>query len=225
MKQILLFILFTQIAFGQNNEINKLLSEGGKAFTENNYLLAKEIYYKATELNPKDKDCWYNLAASELKLGDKENACEHFYKAYSLNDVGAVKEIEDYCPNFRNGTFMSIADVEEKPKFLYEGKEYPLFENKNVNQVYSNILINKMKKSNILSEKLKGKVYVQITTDNLGYLVFKIIRAGAEKNDTEIVKNEMMSILKNLVTYIPAKNKGINVELWDRWILPIDFGK
>lgn len=55
MKFTSLFLLFTQIILCQNTEVNKLLDEGEKAFTENNYLLAKDIYSKASELNPQNK--------------------------------------------------------------------------------------------------------------------------------------------------------------------------
>jgi tetratricopeptide (TPR) repeat protein len=227
MKQTLLFLLITQITFCQNNELSKLLEEGGKAFTENNFLLAKEIYTNAAELFPGNKDSWYNLAATELNLGENDNACEHFYKVYLLNDSSVVKNIKEYCPNFRNGTIMSYEDVEEKPKFIFEEKEYLLFENNNLNQVYLNVLIKKMKKSNILSEKLKGKgkVFVQIVITKQGIFNGKIIRTGADEKDAEIVKIEIMSILRNMVTYIPAKNKGENVDIWEKWTLPIDFGR
>lgn len=71
--------------------LNQLLIEGEKAFVENNFVFAKEIYSKATSLDMKNKDCWFNLAVSELKLGENENACGHFYQAYLLNDGEALK--------------------------------------------------------------------------------------------------------------------------------------
>lgn len=116
------FLLFTQICTSQNGEIPQLMVDGEKAFLENDFLLAKEIYIKATDLDAKNKDCWFNLAASELKLQENDNACEHFYQAYLLNDGEAVKIIKENCPDFRKGSIMSLNNVEEKPKFIYGKK-------------------------------------------------------------------------------------------------------
>lgn len=223
MKLNFLILLFTQIGISQTNDFNQLLADGEKAFLDNNFILAKEIYTKATTINSKNKDSWYNLAASELNLGEKENACEHFYQAYLLDDGEALKNIKEYCPNFRNGTILSIDEVEEKPKFIYDDKEYLLLEKNNLNSVYLKILVRKFKNSKILREKVKGKVYVQIKINKYNAFEGKVIRVGAEEKDVEIVKTEIISILKNMVTYISAKNKGINVDLWDKWVLPLTF--
>jgi tetratricopeptide (TPR) repeat protein len=223
MKLNFLALLFTQIVISQTNDFNQLLADGEKAFLDNNFILAKEIYTKATSINSKNKDSWYNLAASELNLGEKENACEHFYQAYLLDDGEALKNIKEYCPNFRNGTILSIDEVEEKPKFIYDDKEYSFLEKNNLNSVYLKILVRKFKNSKILNEKVKGKVYIQFKINKYNAFEGKVIRVGAEEKDVEIVKAEIISILKNMVTYISAKNKGINVDLWDKWVLPLTF--
>lgn len=221
--KILMLLFISQIGISQNVELNKLLEEGNNAFSANNFVLAKAIYTKATNIDSSNKDVWYNLAASELNLGEKDNACEHFYKAYLLNDGEALKNIKEYCPNFRNGTIMSIVDVEEKPKFIYEGKNYLLIENNSLNSLYLKILTKEFKKSKILKEKVKGKIYVQIGINENNAFSGKVYKVGAEDKDVEIVKMEIMSILKNMVTYISAKNKGVNVDLWDKWALPINY--
>lgn len=223
MKLNFLILLFTQIGISQTNELNKLLVDGEKAFLSNNFILAKEIYTKATTLDPKNKDCWYNLAASELNLGENNNACEHFYNVYLLDDSKVIKEIKEFCPNFRNGAIMSIDEVEEKPKFISEGKEFPLFENKNLNSLFLKILVKEFKKSKILREKVTGKVFIQIHINKFNVFDGKIIRVGAKEKDVEVVKMEIMSILKTMVSYVSAKNKGTNVDLWEKWTLPINF--
>lgn len=223
MKLNLVILLITQFGISQTNEPIQLLAEGEKAFLDNNFILAKEIYTKATNIDSKNKDSWYNLAASELNLGEKDNACEHFYKAYLLDDGEALKNIKEYCPNFRNGTILSIDEVEEKPKFVYDNIEYLLFEKNNLNSIYLKILVKEFKNSKILKEKVKGKVYVQIKINKYNAFDGKVIRVGAEEKDLEIVKTEIISILKNMVAYISAKNKGINVDLWDKWNLPLHF--
>jgi tetratricopeptide (TPR) repeat protein len=221
--KILMLLFISQIGISQNVELNKLIEEGNNAFSANNFVLAKATYTKATNIDLSNKDVWYNLAASELNLGEKDNACEHFYKAYLLNDGEALKNIKEYCPNFRNGTIMSMVDVEEKPKFTYEGTNYLLIENNSLNSLYLKILTKEFKKSKILKEKVKGKIYVQIGINENNAFSGKVYKVGAEDKNVEIVKMEIMSILKNMVTYISAKNKGVNVDLWDKWALPINY--
>lgn len=225
MKKLnLLLLFFTQICISQTSEIDQLMINGEKAYLNNNFLLAKEIYTKATNLNPDDKNCWYNLAGSELKLEENDNACEHFYQAYLLNDGEALDLIKHNCPNFRNGSIMSLNDVEEKPKFIYKGKEYLFFENGSINPKYTNLLIRRFKESKILVQNAKGKVFLQFKISKSDTLDLKVISVrGGDQNDTEIVKKEILSILSNIVTYVSAKNKGVNVDLWDKWILTIDF--
>ena len=225
MKKFLIFLILTQFAFSQDNEQLKLLDEGGKAFTEGNYLLSKEKYLKASELYPSSQNCWYNLAASELKLGENEIACEHFFKVYKLGDTSVLKIIKEYCPNFNIGTIFLLDNVEEKPKFIFEGKEYLLFENRKLNQIYLDILIKNMKSSKILSRKLKGKVLISFSINKLAIFTGKIINVQAEEDDVEIVKIEILSIFRNIVTYIPAKNEGKYVDIEDKFALPIDFRK
>ncbi len=145
MKTKLLFLIFTQICISQSVEGNQLLIEGEKAFVEDNFLLAKEIYTKVTNLDKKNKDGWFNLGAVELKLEENDNACENFYQAYLLNDGEAVKIIKENCPDFRNGSIISIDDVEEKPKFIYKGKKYLFIINDQLNPKYCNLINSELK--------------------------------------------------------------------------------
>jgi hypothetical protein len=150
MKLKFLLFLIPQICISQSDTIKQLMIDGEKAFLENNFSLAKEIYTKATDLNAKNKDCWFNLAASELKLQESNNACEHFYQAYLLNDGEALKLIKENCPDFRNGSIMSLNEVEEEPKFIYGKKEYLLIVDNSLNPKYSSILMRRLKFSTIM---------------------------------------------------------------------------
>ncbi|KAF2508399.1 hypothetical protein EYY60_14815 [Flavobacterium zhairuonense] len=69
---------FVQNGFSQTKEADELMAKGEKAFSENNFLLAKEIYTKVTNVIPNDKNGWYNLGASELELGDNEKCLRTF---------------------------------------------------------------------------------------------------------------------------------------------------
>lgn len=218
----LFLLLFVQICFSQNNELKKLLIDGEKAFLENDFLLAKEIYTKTISLDVENKNLWYNLGAAELKLGENDNACEHFYQAYLLNDGEAVKTIKENCPNFRNGSVMSLNDVEEKPKFIYGKKEYPLIIDNSFNPKYTSLLMSRLKFSTIMS-KYKGQVFVQFQINNLDSLDVQVLRVSGNEKEAEKIKEEVLSIFKNLVTYVSAKNKGVNVDLWEKWALPLNF--
>lgn len=217
------FFLFTQICVSQNSELSKLIQDGEKAFTENNFLLAKDIYTKAVNLDSNNKNYWYNLAASELKLGDNENACEHFYQAFLLNDSEALTVIKENCPNFRNGAVMSINDVEEKPKFIYKNKEYFFIDKNDISQKYLSLLHKELKNSKIVSEKAVKKIYIQLAINKNDTIDVNILKVIGDEKSVAIVKEEILSIFNNLVTYVSAKNKGINVDLWEKWNLPITF--
>ncbi|SNR60620.1 hypothetical protein [Flavobacterium sp. ov086] len=221
-KLNLLFLLFCQIGISQTNVIDGLMIEGEKAYLDNNFLLAKEIYTKVTNLDSENKNGWYNLAGSELKLEENENACEHFYQAYLLNDGEALKLIKYNCPDFRNGSIMSINDVDEKPKFIYKKEEYLLIIDNSLNPKFSSLLMGRLKFSTIMS-KYKGQASVQLQINNLNDLDVKILRVSGNQKEAEKIKKEILSVFKNLVTYVSAKNKGVNVDLWEKWSLTLNF--
>jgi hypothetical protein len=220
---LLLFLFLSQIGISQTTKTNytnlkKLLAEGEKAYTENNFVLAKEIYTKVTDSVSWNHEYLYNLAAIELKLGETDNACEHFYKIYSLNDMKVVKYLAEYCPNFRGENLYSFEEVEEKPKFIYKDKEYPLIKNNNLNPVYISAINKAFNKSKILKEKASGRNFLSISINKHNeFTTGKIFKPASSKEDYDIVTTEIMFILKNTVTYIAAKNNGNNVDLWNKW--------
>ncbi|MBZ4034562.1 hypothetical protein K6T82_07275 [Flavobacterium sp. 17A] len=221
-KITFLFFCIAQVSFSQRQDVNQLLIDGEKAYLENNFLLAKDIYLKAVSLGKENKDCWFNLATSELKLEEYENACEHFYQAYLLDDVEALKVIKENCPDFRNGSIMSLNDVEEKPKFIYGKKEYLLIIGNALNPKYTSILRSRFKWSGIMS-KYKGSVFVQFKVNKHDGLDVKVLRVSGNQKEAEIIKKEMLSILKDLVVYVSAKQNGVNVDLWDKWSMTFNF--
>jgi tetratricopeptide (TPR) repeat protein len=224
----LLFLLLSQIGISQINQdkqlaFKKLLSQGEKAYAEQNFLLAKEIYTKVTDSISWNPEYWYNLAATELKLGENENACEAFYKIYELNHFKVIKQLREYCPNFRNETKYDIDEVDEKPKFIYKDKEYALIENNVLNPVYKSAIKKAFQKSSILREKASGSIYLFIHVNNNNEFSGTFLRADNKKEDNIIVKMEVMSILENTVTYISAKKDGTNVDLWNKWPCTIEI--
>ncbi|MEN2487509.1 hypothetical protein AAYQ05_06890 [Flavobacterium sp. B11] len=221
-KLKILFLCFAQICVSQTVNINQLFIDGEKAYSGSDFLLAKEIYTKITLEDPSNKDGWFNLAASKLKLGENENACEDFYQAYLLRDIEAQKIIQETCPNFRNGLIMSLNEVEEKPKFLYGKKEYLLVIGNGLNPKYISLLNTRFKWSGIMS-KYKGSISILFQINKLNKLDVKIFRISGSQKEAEIIKKEILSILDDLVVYVSAKNGGINVDLWDKWFLTFNF--
>ncbi|KAF2335011.1 tetratricopeptide repeat protein [Flavobacterium daemonense] len=219
---IVFIFFFIQNGFSQTKEIDELMANGEKAYSENKFLLAKEIYSKVTNVIPNDKNGWYNLGASELELGDNENACEHFYQAFLLNDGEALKLIKTHCPNFRNGSIMSIEDVEEKPKFVYKGKEYLLIENNNINPKFTQILVRKFQSSRFLYDNFRGHLLVRFTVTANDSLSLEIIRVEGDEKKRPAIKAEINSIFNTMVKYVSAKNKGVNVDLFEKWGIPLD---
>lgn len=221
-KLKILFLCFAQICVSQTIDINQLFIDGEKAYSGSDFLLAKEIYTTITLENPSNKDGWFNLAASKLKLGENENACEDFYQVYLLQDREAQKIIQENCPDFRNGLIMSINGVEEKPKFLYDKKEYLLVIGNSLNPRYISLLNTRFKWSVIMS-KYKGSISILFQINKLNKLDVKIFRISGSQKEAEIIKKEILSILDDLVVYVSAKNGGINVDLWDKWFLTFNF--
>jgi hypothetical protein len=221
MRYFLLLLSTSQLLFSQKN-VNDYKADANKAISENNVEIAKNIYKEIVMLE-NNKDNWFNLANLEFFLSEKDSACEHYYKAYLLNDVEAGKIMIEKCPDFRNGRIKSIYHVEEKPKFIYEEKVYEIFDGKNLNPQYEKIMVKALKKSKILNSQTIRKIIIQIHISSSGFFDGKIFSVGTQENFA-LVRQEIMNIFSNTVKYIPARNGGIAVEVYERWVLPINFG-
>ncbi len=225
MKFLIILFFFTQIILCQKNEKNKLQYEGQKAFISNDFKTAKEKYTNLIAIDSLNIDAQYNLGVTELKLGNTDEACKCFYKLYQLSgDQGALKALKLSCPNFKKGTIMFLDYIDEKPQFIYEGKQYPMIENNNINNKYKELIITEIKKSKILKQKVIGKVYVQIHINKLGIFDGEIICPSSEKKDISLIKMELLAVFRQIATYTPAKYNGNYIELFDKWTLSLDFG-
>jgi hypothetical protein len=114
-------------------------------------------------------------------------------------------------------------EVDEKPKFIYKEKEYLLFLNNDINPKYINLLTGKFKNSKILMQKAKGKVYIQFQISKSDTLDVRVLKVSGDQKDAAIIEKEILSIFNSLATYVSARNKGVSVDLWNKWALPIDF--
>lgn len=220
MKFIIALLFFVQIGFAQSTAVRNLLVAGEKAFSEQNYFQAKKYYSQAVVLDPTNKDGLYNLAAAELSLGESENACEHWYQAYLLGDHEGVKHITEFCPNFRDGSIVHLKDLDEGPKFISLGKEYPLFVDAGLNPVFVTILKKRFDHSHKL-KKLKGqsKIIFRISKEN--EFICDIIRVGANAVDSGEMKRMLQTLMKSLVVYVAATKDGKPVDYWYGHVLPL----
>ena len=68
------------------------------AYNDKNYSLAEYYYDKALTANPTDKEFLFRRGMCKLFLGNKEGACEDWYKAKSLGSTVAIDAIiEKFC--------------------------------------------------------------------------------------------------------------------------------
>lgn len=224
MKLLKALLFFSQIVLSQNTSLNKMLIEGEKAFVEKNYSEAKKFYRQAILLDSKNKDALYNLAASELSLGETESACDHWYKLYLLGDASGVEHIKEFCPDFKGSSIVSLEQLDKQPSFILEGKEYSLFENGNLHPIYLKALSSKLNRSQFLLSKVSGKNFFKIKVNSNGELECEMIRIGASEKNREFVRDEFISIMKSLVTYVAATKDGKAVNYWESYILRLNLG-
>lgn len=223
MKLLIVLLLFVQICLSQTSSLNKVLMDGEKAFSYKNYTEAKKYYLQAVLLDPKNRNALYNLAASELSLGEIENACEHWYKLYLLGDASGVEYIQEFCPNFKEGSIVSVKQLDKQPSFIWDAKEYPLIEDGKLHPIYLKALTNKLLRSKYLMSKVSGKNILQFKVNSKSELECEMIRIGAAEKDRQFVKAEFISIMKSLVTYVAATKNGKAVDYWEAISLPLNL--
>jgi tetratricopeptide (TPR) repeat protein len=225
MKKIISLLIICNISWAQNNLKNIDAEHGAKAFQIGDFTNAKINYLKSVQLYPNSRDNWYNLAVTELKLGETDQACEHFYKTYLLGDYQVVSDIKQFCPNFRNGSILSIEETTEKPKFISKGKYYDLFESKNFSKIYINLLTKALRRSSLYSYRIQpnAKLYVSLTINKNGLSIIDIKFHNVDNRNLDDLKTEISKTITEFVEYIPAKSNELSVDLWERWSLPINI--
>src|SRR5690606_15262262 len=168
------------------------------------------------------RDSWFNLAAVQLAIHDSTSACESFYKAHRLSDPEALKYLNQYCKEFMGDSIKSKSDIDIFPKYIFENKEYPLFEKEKLNSHYIKILTKALKASKILKMYQKGKLIVAFYIDRNGNFQGNVILDGA-RDKSKLVKDETLRIFSKLVKYTPALYQDENIEILENWTLPINF--
>ena len=223
MRLIITMLLITITCWPQSN-LQILVAEAEKAFVEKDYEQAKKLYLQALRLAPENKVVMFNLAATELNLGQDTQACEHFYQSYMLNNPSAMKMMTDYCPSLRGGTVVSRNSVDLPVRFLYKNKEYPLFEDKALHPKYRKLIVDELRHSKIISGKLNGLLQINIHINSFGKFDGKLVTIIFAQNvDENLVRAEIYRIFKEAVTYVPAQKNGKNVEIIERMQLTVNY--
>jgi len=98
----LLLLLFTQIGISQNSIVKELLAEGEKAYFQNDFLEAKEIFTKATNIDSTNKDCWHVLHKGAIQVGDLQSITFDQAIKFLANDVlEAERSLNQRIENMR----------------------------------------------------------------------------------------------------------------------------
>lgn len=222
MKLVVAFLLFVQILFSQNASLERLLTAGQRAFEGQDYILAKKIYSQALILNPKNRDVLYNIAATELSLGESEKACDYWYQLFMTGDYSGVEYIKEYCPDYFKGKVVPFAELDEKPKFIYRGKEHPLFVGKDLNPIYRTAFIKRFSYSNYLN-KTKGISHIGFKVNKESKLECFVYSVSAKGVDADEVREVMESFMRTLVVYIAGRKDGEAVDYFETHSLPINM--
>lgn len=138
-----------------------------------------------------------------------------------LGDASGVEHIQEFCPNFKEGSIVSVKQLDKLPSFIWDAKEYPLIEDGKLHPIYLKALSNKLMRSKYLMSKVSGKNILQFKVNSRSELECDMIRIGAAEKDRQFVKAEFISIMKSLVTYVAATKNGKAVEYWEAISLPL----
>ena len=221
MKNFLTCILVCSISslFGQESEIEKLLLQGNNAYQKSDFENAKVIYESIIQIDSTNKDALYNLAGTELNLGNKSSACDLLQKSYSLGDIGAYDLIKEHCDGLNYSEKMFLFQVDELPKFQYKDEFIPLIVNKTqLNPNYLKLIRAEIKKSKELKQ-IKGRASILLNVDINGNLITKI-RGEVPEDKRELIAQ----LLENMTEYKPAIYMNKSVELFGGgFALPLTF--
>ncbi|MDT8413696.1 MAG: hypothetical protein RQ875_14630 [Vicingaceae bacterium] len=209
-KNLLIILLFViEISFGQKNDIEKLMQEGNQSYQNSDFETAKLKYESIINIDSTNKDALFNLAGTELSLGNTKRACNLLQKSYSLGDFGAYDLIKQYCNELEYSEQMFLFHVDELPKFKYKADfETLVINQKQINPKYIELLKSEIKNSKSL-KRINGKIYVMINVDIKGNLITDI-----KGKLSEVQKTELTNILNQMTEYKPATFKGMNVGLF-----------
>lgn len=182
---------------------------GNQAYQNSDFETAKQNYKSIIQIDSTNKDALFNLAGTEINLGNTNLACELLQKSYSLGDFGAYDLIKEYCNGLKYSEKMFLIHVDELPKFKYKADLEPLVINqKQINPNFIKLLKSEIKNSKIL-KRIKGKVYLMINVDVNGKLIANVKGEITKEQNTELTK-----VLENMTEYKPATFQRKSVGLF-----------
>jgi tetratricopeptide (TPR) repeat protein len=215
----IIIILFTILGYSQESKTKELLVNGNNAFQKNDFENARKYYSEIIKIDSINKDAIFNLAITELNLGNKNKSCELLQKSYKLQDTGVAKLIKEHCGEIEYNENMFYQDTDEMPKFKIDNDVYDLITDKGINPILFDKLNARAKESKVL-RKIKGqKIFVIFKIDKNGN--FDSRTTG--KNTSKEIDNEMKEIFREIAEYIPCQYQNKNVGMWNGFALPINL--
>ena len=212
-----MILLFSLRCLCQTEETVAIYQEGDKAFQNQDFEKAKNIYSNLTKIDSLNNKPWFNLGVVELTIGNIEAGCGCIKRAHSLLHKETEKILSDYCSDY----YVFFDQLEIKPKFKYQKKEYPLFISKNeLNPKFLKIFQSKIKSSKQLETALnKGPIFLKIkmTTIGLQSEVKRMAGSQAEIQSTNRVISEIFGDFE----FIPGRFRDRVVEILESWMFPI----
>lgn len=219
-KSFSIVIFFLSIvAYSQQSKINELLVNGNNAFQKNDFENARKYYSEIIKLDSINKDAIFNLAVTELNLGNKNRSCTLFQKSYKLQDPGVAKLIKEHCGSIEYNENMFYQDTDEMPKFTLDNKTYDIIVNKGINPILLKQLKKRAKKSKTL-RRIKGKrIFVIFKIDRFGNFNSRV----TGKNTSKEINQEIKKIFTEIAEYVPCQYKGKSVGMWNGFALPLNL--
>ncbi|WP_152611407.1 tetratricopeptide repeat protein [Psychroserpens mesophilus] len=193
------------------------MENGNKAYQKNDFENARKYYYEIIKIDSTNKDAIFNLAITELNLGNKNKSCELLQKSYKLQDSEAAKFIKEYCGEIEYNENMFYQDVDEMPKFKIDDNLYDLITEKGINPILFDKLKVRAKKSKILRKIKNQKIFVLFKIDKDGN--FNSRTTG--ENTSKEIDNELKIIFREIAEYVPCQYQKKDVGMWNGFSLPI----
>lgn len=197
----------------------ELLNNGNNAFQKKDFENARKYYSELIAIDSINKDAIFNLAITELNLGNKDKSCELLQKMYKLKDSGVAKLIKEHCGKIEYNDYMFYQDTDELPKFKIDNKIYDLIIKKTINPILISNFFTHTKGSKIL-EKLKEKrIFVTFKIDQDGNFDIKTVGRSSSKE----IDSQVREIFQSIAQYIPCQHDSKNVGMWNYFALPINI--
>ena len=207
MKKIaLLLLLIANITLAQESNMLALFDKGNEAFNNNKLTVAKDYFEQALALDTVNKHVLFNLAVTELKLNNTQQACRLLQKGYRLKDSATRELLQTYCGGIGYEPVMFQEDVDTHATFKLNGNQAPIKKDGKLHPVLTNAVVKEISKAPFFKKYVPGKIIVIFNIDANGKLYCKGVKP-------EELKSEIEHIYNSIATYKPALYQGKPTEI------------